>query len=108
MDSINDLLNSLSPEDMSKLKNVANGLLGGNEASAENTAQQAGTLSDLLGSGTSEMLLKVAAQLNKESDKTHFIKALLPLLSDERRKKAEESAKFLKLMDTLPLLKGLF
>ena len=46
--------------------------------------------------------------MNREDDRTKFIAALKPLLSEDRRKKADEAMRFLRLMDTLPLLKGLF
>lgn len=52
--------------------------------------------------------MTVATQMNKEDDNTRFISALRPLLSEDRRKKADEAMKFLKLMETLPLLKGFF
>ena len=62
----------------------------------------------LFGNDTANMLMKVATQMNTDNDKTAFIKALEPLLSEERRTKAEEAMKFLRLMDALPLLRGLF
>ena len=54
------------------------------------------------------MLTTVAKALNQEDDRTKFIAALKPLLSEERRQRADEAMRFLRLMDTLPLLKGLF
>jgi hypothetical protein len=100
MDSINDLLASLSEQDMEKIKSAAAGLMG-------NAPTQAGE-SPAFSDDMSNMLLKVASQMNKDSDKTAFIKALRPLLSDERQKRADEAMHFLKLMDTLPLLRGMF
>ncbi len=105
MDNINDLLNSISPEDMEKLKNVASSLISNNSdgQSADNASLGLNT-----GNDTMDMIMRVATQMNKDNDKTAFIKALRPLLSEERRSKADEAMKFLKLMDTLPLLKGIF
>ena len=100
MDSINDLLSSISPQDMDKIKSAAAGLMG----SAPTATGDSPAFSDDM----SNMLLKVASQMNKDSEKTAFIKALRPLLSDERQKKADEAMHFLKLMDTLPLLRGMF
>ena len=54
------------------------------------------------------LLVSVMGQLNKEDTRTRLITDLKPLLSEERRKKADEAIKFLQLMDLLPLLKGLF
>ena len=100
MDSINDLLSSLSEQDMEKIRSAAAGLMG----NAPAAAGESPAFSDDM----SNMLLKVASQMNKDSDKTAFIKALRPLLSDERQKRADEAMHFLKLMDTLPLLRGMF
>lgn len=111
MDNINDLLNSISPQDMEKLKSVASSLMSNKSAQQQETptaAQNTDGMSALFGSDTTDMLMKVATQMNRGNDKTAFIKALQPLLSEERRVKADEAMKFLRLMDTLPLLKGLF
>lgn len=121
MDSINDLLSSISPEDLAKLKNVAAGLMnnGGSDAPPAQSAPAPASapvpgaggenpLSSMLGGDMTKTLMTVASQMNKEDDRTRFIKALQPLLSDERRKKADDAMKFLRLMEMLPLVKGFF
>lgn len=109
MDSLNDILAGVSKEDLEKLKDVAASITGSNTVGAQTSPQpQTGDmLSSFFDGDTQKMLMKVMTQLNRESSKTQFIKALSPLLSEERRKKADEAARFLKLMDTLPLLKGM-
>ena len=102
MDSVNDILSSVSGEDIEKLKSVAADLM----KPTENKTPE--IFGGMLDGETSQMLLKVVSQLNKESSKTQLIKALSPLLSEERRKRAEEAAKFLKLMDALPIIRGMF
>lgn len=99
MDSINELLNSLSPDDMQKLQSVASSL-GGNTAGAQN-------LGSALSSTPEGLLGTITASLGKDNEKTAFLKALRPLLSEERKQKVDEAVKFLRLMDSLPLLKGL-
>lgn len=110
MDNINDLLNSISPEDMEKLKSVANSLMNNNNSAG--SAGNGGTKQRSAGASnaneTSDLIMRVASAMNRENDKTAFIKALRPLLSEERRHKADEAMKFLRLMDALPLLKGMF
>lgn len=125
MDNIADLLSSISPDDLEKLKNVAAGIMGnsnsGNSSQTDNTAQNnqssqnpaqplGGTnpFASMFGDDMTKTLMTVASQMNKEDDRTHFISALKPLLSDERRQKADEAMKFLKLMEMLPLIKGMF
>ena len=118
MDNIGDLLSSISPEDMERLKNVASSLMSqsGSEPSSAPKEQGAGgnrnapnaDVSSLFGGDMTKTLMTVATQMNKEDDNTRFISALRPLLSEDRRKKADEAMKFLKLMEMLPLLKGFF
>lgn len=114
MDSISELLSSVSPEELERLKGVAQSLIAQNgteKSSAEvkqAPPQESGGIGTLFGADTAKMLATVAGQLNHEDDRTKFISALKPLLSEDRRKKADEAMRFLRLMDTLPLLKGLF
>ncbi|MEG1835931.1 MAG: hypothetical protein RR914_00905 [Oscillospiraceae bacterium] len=109
MDNISDLLSSISPEELSKLKSVAEGIIGGNSGETESKKAEGGDpLSSLFGEGVSSNLVSVMSKLNKEDDKTRFLHALKPLLSEDRRKKADDAIKFLKLMEMLPLLKEMF
>lgn len=117
MDNIGDLLSSISPEDMERLKNVASSLMSqsGSESSSVQKEKGGGSrnapnadISSLFGDDMTKTLMTVATQMNKEDDNTRFISALRPLLSEDRRKKADEAMKFLKLMEMLPLLKGFF
>lgn len=116
MDSISELLSSVSPEELERLKGVAQSLIASNDskASAPPPQQQAQSsasadgLSSLLGGDTAKLLSTVASGLNREDAHTKFIAALKPLLSEERQKRADEAIRFLRLMDALPLLKGLF
>ncbi len=116
MDSISELLSSVSPEELERLKGVAQSLIAQNGAEKETSAssqtkpqtQDGGGVSALFGADMAKVLTTVAGQLNREDDRTKFISALKPLLSEDRRKKADEAMRFLRLMDTLPLLKGLF
>lgn len=108
MDNINDLLNSISPEDMEKLKGVAASLMNNSNSQKPDTAQQAMSAVASGSNDTTALIMKVASAMNTDNERTAFIKALRPLLSEERRQKADEAMKFLKLMDTLPLLKGMF
>lgn len=115
MDSISELLSSVSPEELERLKGVAQSLMsssGGDSTQKADSAPQEKTeqsgVSSLLGNDLAKTLATVAGQMNHEDDRTKFINALKPLLSEERRQKADEAMRFLRLMDMLPLLKGLF
>ncbi|MGN0561707.1 MAG: hypothetical protein ACI4K6_02785 [Candidatus Fimenecus sp.] len=115
MDSISELLSSVSPEELERLKGVAQSLIssnGNSEPAAppkkEKSDASLDGIASLFGGDTAKMLTTVAKALNQEDDRTKFIAALKPLLSEERRQRADEAMRFLRLMDALPLLKGLF
>lgn len=116
MDSIRELLDSVSPEDLERLKSVAQNLMqdsgeGGNQKQEahQKSGENAGAgLSAMLGDDMTKTLAAVAGRMHEEDDRTRFLQALRPLLSEERQKKADEAMRFLRLMDMLPLLKGMF
>ena len=60
--------------------------------------------------GTLFKIMPLISSLGKDDKYTKFLKSLKPLLSEERQKKLGDSAKILKLMRILPLIKnqGLF
>lgn len=109
MDDISSLLSSLSSSDMEKLKGIASSFMG--EKTEEKPKENSSPLASL---GLSEAMLaplmSSVQQLGAKDERTEFIKALRPLLSDERKVRADEAMKFLQLMKLLPTLKdsGLF
>ena len=105
MADLQELLSSISDEDMAKLKSVAESIMGGETKKEE--AQN--PMSDLpIDMNTVTKIMSVIGKMNKDDYRTRLINDLKPMLSDERRKKADEAVKFLQLMQILPLLKGMF
>ena len=114
---ISSILSSLSSEDINNLKTMANSILGGEkkEEPERNEAQKNPDngnfkMPDLSSLGLPDMsqfsnLLPLLSQLNSHDEREDFICALKPLLSDERRRKADEAMKFIKLLSIIPLLK---
>lgn len=111
MADLQELLSSISDEDMAKIKSVADSIMNGSgESNKENMASgvsQSG-FSLPFDMGTMGKMMSLMGQMNKEDHRTRLINDLKPLLSEERRQKADEAIKFLQLMEMLPLLKGLF
>ena len=106
MADLQEILSSISDEDMAKLKSMADSLMGGGitPKQAEKKSTQALPFDEnMMGK-----LMSVMGRLNKEDSRTRLILDLKPLLKDERKQKADEAIKFLQLMDVLPLLKGMF
>lgn len=105
MADLQEILSSISDEDMARLKNVAESLMG-NTAPKEQPPKPVSSLP--FDEKTMGKLMSVMGQMNREDSRTRLILDLKPLLNEERRKKADDAIKFLQLMDTLPLLKGMF
>ena len=91
---ISDILSSLSPDDINKLKETASSLLGSQSATPE--PSDAPVASDLL---------SAFGKLSADDERTALLRALRPLLSEQRQKKTDEAIKILRLMSLLPLLK---
>ena len=101
---INEIISSLSEDDINQLKNMADNLFGSKEQT-----QSPSKDNDLL-QGIGEL----GKMLTAEDERTALIKALRPMLGEEKQKRADEAVKILSLIRMLPLLrdsgvfKGLF
>lgn len=106
MDSINDILSSLTDDDMENLREAAASLFGNSESDSKRSDSSAmPDFSDLL--GNAQMMAKLSSvmgAMNKTDNKTRLIEALKPLLSEKRRRKADEAMQMMKLMEMLPMI----
>ncbi len=128
---INSILNSLSQDDIENLKKTAADILGGmgdghkesenrehkgEENQEEKNGSQKGNFNpeDILKNmgnlGMPDLsqlasLAPILQAFNSHDERLDFINALKPLLSEERKKKADEAMKLVRLMSVLPLLK---
>ena len=101
---IENLLSSISDEDMAKIKDLAKNL-SGSEEKKQAEKEQSNFPIDL---NTMNKIMSVMGQMGKDDYRTRLINDLKPMLSVERQKKADEAVKFLQLMEILPLIKGMF
>lgn len=107
------------PDTMKQLQGLAGmlgqGTLGGGSSPAApppQVSQPSGGLPALPPEAMG-MVLKLAplmSNMNKETDNTRFLRALRPLLGEERQRRLDEAMRLLQLASMLPLLKqqGLF
>jgi hypothetical protein len=111
---ISEILNSLSPEDMENIKQAASSFLGGQsnttQAQKEKSDNKNAFTDGLSSLGMPDLsqlagLTPVLQAFNSQDERVEFINALKPLLSQERRSKADEAMKLVKLMSVLPLLR---
>lgn len=102
---ISEILSSLSPEDIEQLKGAASAIFGGqSQKEADNGENSSKGLSfdpSLLGS-----IGQMGKLMSGDDENTALIKALKPMLSEDRRQKADEALKILRLIKLLPLLKS--
>ncbi len=111
---ISSILSSLSEEDIGKLKETAQqffGNGGGNNGVNEKTAEKRSggeNLSLLPGLPFDPSMLsgvaKISQMMNENDERCAFIAALKPLLSESRRKKADDAVMMLKFMKILGMM----
>ncbi len=125
MENLNDIINSLSAEDIDMLKGVASSILGdsgesepqkpqqNNNQQSQNQQSSVPALAGLGFDGIDfNMIMKaktIFEKMNNTSNKNvDLIMALKPHLSPESQNKADQALRILKLFEVLPLLRELF
>ncbi len=92
---------------MENLKAAADSLFSSDEGS-EKSGGGMPDFTDML--GNARLIAKISSlmgAMNKNDDRTRLIEALKPLLSEKRRKRADEAVQMMKLFEILPALSGL-
>lgn len=92
---------------MENLKAAADSLFSSDEDS-EKSGGGMPDFTDML--GNARLIAKISSlmgAMNKNDDRTRLIEALKPLLSEKRRKRADEAVQMMKLFEILPALSGL-
>lgn len=117
MDSINDILASLTPDDIKALKDTADALFGSGGFNSppppkDNGAPPPPPMGGFdFGKIDPEMFSKlgsIMSAMNSDGGKRcRLIEALKPNLSPYRQKKADEAMQILKMLEVLPLITNL-
>ncbi|MBO5934106.1 MAG: hypothetical protein J6Q94_01320 [Clostridia bacterium] len=98
---INEILSSLTPDDIAQLKSVASSLMGTDQNESKKEQSQPDIFSpEMLGN-----LGKIGNAVSGDDHRTALLKALRPMLSEERQKKADEAIKILRIIRLIPLLR---
>ena len=104
MDNINEILSSLTDEDMENLRAAAETFFSSQEEKTADNSHSDFSMPDFASIlGNAQMMAKISS-INKKDDRTRFIEALKPLLSERRRHKADEAMQMMKLFELLPML----
>ncbi len=111
---ISQILSSLSADDMKNLQDLAASVLSGADSGSGSTSAPP-TEQSLPGGIDLNMLGNMASVMSaftapSNDPRCQLIMSLKPLLSEDRRKRADEAVKIIKLIDMLPVLRdsGLF
>ena len=100
---ISSLLSSLSQDDIEKLKNTAKQFFGDNEEEKQKQEKENSVPFQL----DSKMLTGVAKfskMMNENDERCAFLLSLKPLLSDKRKKKADDAVQLLRFMRIINVL----
>lgn len=107
---IASLLSGLSQDDLEKLKETAQQFFGGKDEKNEKPARRE---QENNGSFPAELpfdpklissVARFSGMMNENDEKSNFILALKPLLSEKRRKKADDAVMMLKFMKIINAL----
>lgn len=114
LENIENIVSSLSEEDIEKLTSMAGEFFASenkNQSSEkkQEAPKQKSSANDFFSGIDPQTMMKIAniiSKLNSKSDdpRCELIAALKPLLSEQRRHKADEAIKILKLLSMLPFL----
>ena len=108
MADLQEILSSISDEDMAKIKNIANSLLSNNPSTEAEKPSQKNIPNFPFDENMMGKIMTLMGQFNKQDNRTKLIMDLKPLLNSERQKRADEAVQFLRLMEILPLIRGMF
>ena len=105
LDTLRDIMSSLSNEDMAKLNSLADELLGSGQKERPSQAFS----NDFLSGINPDMIAKIMSVIGKlnsapKDPRCDLINSLKPLLSKDKQQKADEAIKMLQLLSVLPLL----
>lgn len=114
MENLNDIIASLTPDDIQSLKETAQAIFGNNnDTVSSNTNSQHTDNSSFFDSFNSSMfnpdmisnIGRIMSLMNSDSGKRcRLIEALKPNLSRERQRKADEAMQILKLLELMPMI----
>lgn len=111
LDNLSDIISSLSDSDIENLQKTAQSLFGENNNAQNNDSKN--TSSDFdFSSFDPNLIMKITrimSEINSSSNdpRCDLIKALKPLLSNDKKQRADEALQILKMLKIIPLIKNL-
>ena len=111
-EAIENIINSMSQKDIEDLSAMASQLFSGTNSGSDSNSNSNSKHNDSADGIDFDTITKIASVLGKLSSQPNdpgceLLTALKPMLSPERRHKADEAIKMMRLISLLPLLKDL-
>ena len=110
LESIENIINSMSQQDIDMLSSIASEFSGGtgNSAKTDNTSSEQ-NFTDSIDFDTITRIASVIGKISSQPQDPgcQLLMSLKPMLSPGRRHKADEAIKMMQLISLLPLLKDL-
>ena len=105
---LGDLLSSLGEDDVKKLKEMASQFFGGGEGEKpESPKQPAAGFTGDFDPGLIKSVARLSSVMNARDPRGDFMLSLKPLLSEKRRKKADDAVMLLRVFRLLSETEGL-
>lgn len=109
-DNLENIINSLSPEDIEQLSDLAQTFMGTNKENKESSSQSRNKQNN--NGFDPQMISKIMHIMNKlstqkDSPGCDLLRALKPMLSPERQRKTDEAINMLRILSLLPLINEL-
>lgn len=101
---ISSILSSLSEDDIERLKVTAQQFFGSSEEPKKNEAPPQSGFEMPFDPKLISGVAKISGMMNENDEKSNFILALKPLLSEGRRKKADDAVMMLKFMKIINMM----
>ena len=109
MDELSEKLAGIlnDPETMNRVRQMAENILGGEEATPEPQTNALDNIGSMIGANEMQSIISIIGKLNNSGgdNRTALLTALKPHLSEPRREKVDTAIKILKVIEILPLLK---
>ena len=94
---ISEILSSLSQDDIKQLQDTASAIFGSSQKTETNEKNNNASMLSDIG--------KIGSMLSGNDERTAFVEAMKPLLSEDRQQKADEVIKILRLIRLIPVLR---
>lgn len=104
---VGELLSSLGEDDVKKLKDMAAQFFGSEEAKQPEKGSGGADGAMAFDPGLLKSVAKVSSLMNAKDPRCDFMLSLKPLLSEKRRKKADEAVMLLRVFRLLSETEGL-